>query len=54
MDVPSKCTIVRAIGRPAYRLETKKESVVGMGQRSAQCSKHTKEKTVFHVRKASY
>ena len=30
MDVPSKCTIVRAIGRLAFRLETKKESVVGM------------------------
>jgi hypothetical protein len=27
MDVPSKCTIVRAIGRAAYRLETTKESV---------------------------
>jgi hypothetical protein len=28
MGVPSKCTIVRAIGRTAYKLETTKESVV--------------------------
>jgi len=28
MDVPSKCTIVRAIGMTAYRLETK-----GVGSR---------------------
>jgi len=28
MDVLSKCTIVRAIGRSAYRLETTKEWVV--------------------------
>jgi hypothetical protein len=29
MDMPSKCTIVRAIGRTAYRPKTTKESVVG-------------------------
>jgi hypothetical protein len=29
MDVPSKCTIVRAIGRTAYGPKTTKESVVG-------------------------
>jgi hypothetical protein len=29
MDVPSKCTIVRAMGRTAYRLKATKESVVG-------------------------
>jgi hypothetical protein len=28
MDVPSKCTIVRAIGRTAYRPKTTKKSVV--------------------------
>jgi len=36
MDVPSKCTIVRAIGMTAYRLETK-----GVGSRdrdNAQCN----------------
>ena len=35
MGVPSKCTIVRATGRAAYKLETKP----------------TKETTVFRVRK---
>ena len=30
MDVPSKCTIVKAIGRTAYRPKTTKESVVGI------------------------
>jgi hypothetical protein len=29
MDVPSKCTIVRAIGRTTYRPEATKELVVG-------------------------
>ena len=35
MGMPSKCTIVRATGRPAYKLE----------------AKHTKETPVFCVRK---
>jgi hypothetical protein len=30
MDVLSKCTIVGAIGRTAYRPKTTKESVVGI------------------------
>jgi hypothetical protein len=39
MDVPSECTIVRAIGRTAYRPKSTKESVVGIeltAQRNAQ------------------
>ena len=54
MDVLSKCTIVRTIGRTAYRLETINESVVGTEVMLSAILKTHNEKTVFHVRKASY
>jgi hypothetical protein len=54
MGVPSKGTIVKAIGRTACRLETTKESVVGTEVTLSAMLKTHKEKTVFHVRKTSY
>jgi len=54
MDVPSKCTIVRAIGRSVYGLETTKKSVVGTEATLSVMRKTHKRKTVFHVHKASY
>jgi len=43
-----------AIGRTAYRLETINESVVGTEVMLSAILKTHNEKTVFHVRKASY
>jgi hypothetical protein len=54
MDVPSKCTIVRAIGRMAYRPKTIMESVIGIEVTLSAMLKTHKRKTVFHDRKASY
>ena len=51
--MPSKYTIVRAIGRRGYRVETTKQSGVGTEVTLGAVLKAHKEKTVFHVRKVS-
>jgi hypothetical protein len=54
MGVPSKCTIVKAIGRTAYRLRATEQPAVRVEDTLIAMLKTHKEKTVFHARKTSY
>ena len=55
MDMPSKCTIVTATRRIAYKLEAMEQMAIGTeATLGCNAQKNTKDKTLFHVRKASY